>query len=222
MNERIIIFDMDGTLYDLDDVVSMNYEMQVAFLSMKKNMSEEETVSILTKNHIFPTINKESKSATEFFLQIGLEKNEWTEYRETYFDVSKIKKENAIGDITIHDFSNYGKLVLLTSNSYANIQRILAYLGISITFFSEVICSDRYPYSEPFNKKSAMMYIAEKYNVPFSSVISIGDRFITDIQPILDLGGKGVLIKKPSSLKMLLYDLINDKLQTNMMYEYYQ
>lgn len=74
MKERIIIFDMDGTLYDLDDVVSMNYDMQVKFLSMKRNMSREETVSYLAENRIFPTITKESKSATELFLQIGLDK----------------------------------------------------------------------------------------------------------------------------------------------------
>ena len=212
---------MDGTLYDLDDVVSMNYDMQVKFLSMKRNMSREETVSYLAENRIFPTITKESKSATELFLQIGLDKKEWTEYREDHFNVFKIKKENAVDDAVIHDFANYGKLVLLTSNSYANIQRILDYLEISLDNFSEVICSDHFPYSEPFKKKMAMKYLSKKYNVSFQSVLSIGDRFSTDIQPILELGGKGILVTKPSSLNTLLSDLSLDRLQSNEDYEYY-
>lgn len=220
--DRIIIFDMDGTLYDLDDVVSMNYEMQVEFLSMKKNMSREEAVSYLAENSIFSIITKESKSATEFFLQIGFDKKEWTEYREKHFDVSKIKKEKALDDATIRRFVNYGTLVLLTSNSYANIQRILDYLEISLDNFTEVICSDHFPYSEQFQKKLAMHYLAEKYQIPFSSLLSIGDRFSTDIQPIIDLGGKGVLIKKPSNLKILLSDLGSKRLRSNIAYEYYQ
>lgn len=222
MHNRIIIFDMDGTLYDLDDVVSMNYGMQVEFLSLKKNISKKESVSYLAENRIFPTITKESKSATEFFLQIGLDKKEWTEYREEHFDISKIKKENAVTDSVIYDFTKYGTLVLLTSNSFANTQKILDYLEIFIDNFSEVICSDRFPYLEPFKKKRAMEYLSEKYDVSFPSILSIGDRFSTDIQPLLDLGGKGILVKKPSSLKSLLSDLSLNRLQSNIDYEYYQ
>ena len=79
--KKIFIFDMDGTLYDLNDVVKTNYDMQVKFLCIKKRMTELEATSFLEKNHIYPVMKEDSKSATEFFLQIGLDTKEWSDYR---------------------------------------------------------------------------------------------------------------------------------------------
>lgn len=44
--------------------------------------------------------------------------------------------------------------------------------------------------------------------------LSIGDRFSTDIEPILRLGGDGVLISVPKALSLVLEDLRNKKLKT--------
>ena len=40
-----------------------------------------------------------------------------------------------------------------------------------------------------------------------SKVLSIGDRYCTDIEPMLSIGGDGILVKKPGAVEKLLEDL---------------
>jgi len=221
-SNRIIIFDMDGTLYDLNDVVSSNYEMQVEFLSLKKAISRDESISFLEKNHIYPIIKKDSMSATELFLKIGLDKKEWSLYREQRFDETKIHLEKAVPQSIINSFSQLGIIVLLSSNAYCVIEKILNYLKINPQTFDNIICSDRFPYDSPFNKKKAMEFLSQKYSIVYSDMYSVGDRYSTDIKPMIELGGKGILLRKPLSMQRVLTDLSHDKLQPCSSYNYYE
>lgn len=222
MSKNIIIFDMDGTLYDLDDVVSSNYEMQIDFLSEKKGFSQEEAISFLEEHHIYPKVRKDSKSATELFLEIGLDKREWSAYKDLMFDVSKIQKDKATDEMTVKSFSQFGIIVLLSSNAYTVIERVLNHLDISPKIFNHIICSDKFPYDVPFKKQIAMEYLSKEYNVDYSNIYSIGDRYTTDILPLLGLGGKGILLKKPSSMPSVLFDFAFGSLRTCEKYGYYE
>lgn len=215
---KIIVFDLDGTFYDLNDVLRMSYDMQVSFLCMKRNVCQEEAIRFLQDNHIYPVMKKDSKSATELFLKMGYDKSEWSTYRVAGFDVNKIDRSKAIDEKTIIDFAKYGILVLLSSNAYVIVEKVLKWIGISPSVFDEVICSDRFPYNTPFKKKMAMEYLAGKYKKPFSEMISIGDRYSTDIQPMTELGGMGVLISTPASLKSVYSDMKSRNLRTCDLY----
>ena len=210
------------TLYDLNDVVQMSYDLQVKFLSLKKNISKKETVKFLADHHIYPVIKNDSKSATELFLLLGYDKEEWARYRDERFDVTKICIEKTVEEDVIKQFRALGKLVLLSSNTYYIIEKVLFRIGISMTQFDDIICSDKYPYNTPFKKKMAMKYIADKYNVDYKNIISIGDRYSTDILPMTELGGKGVLIKQPRFLYNILKDIERNALSSNEQYEYYE
>lgn len=221
MKDWIIIFDMDGTLYDLNDVVQMSYDMQVKYLCKKKGMAENEVKAFLEKNHIYPVMKKDSKSATELFLSIGIDKNEWAEYRNNCFDINKISTKKAVKMEVIKRFSEEYEILLLSSNSFENLKKVLNHINIPISLFNEVICSDRFPYKEPFKKTRAIQYWKEKYKVAFETMISIGDRYATDIEPMLHLGGKGILIHQPSSLERIFNDLVSDKVLSCGEYTYY-
>lgn len=221
MSRRIIIFDMDGTLYDLNDVVQMSYDMQVEFLSTKRNISREEAISFLASNHVYPEMKKDSKSATELFLKLGYDKEEWSLFRNSRFQVNRICKEKAIDESVIRSFSLIGRIVLLSSNAYSIIKSVLKHIEISSSVFDDVLSSDRFPYNVPFNKKLAMQYLADKYQVSYKDMISIGDRYSTDLLPMIDLGGKGILLKQPQFLRMVLMDLKNHNLKTCDYYEFY-
>ena len=222
MSKNIIIFDMDGTLYDLDDVVSSNYEMQVDFLSAKKGFSQEEAISFLEEHQVYPKMRKNSKSATELFLEIGLDKREWSAYRNSKFDVSKIQKVKATDEMTVKSFSQFGIIVLLSSNAYTVIERVLNHLDISPKIFNDIICSDNFPYDVPFKKQMAMEYLSKEYNVDYSNIYSIGDRYTTDILPLLELGGMGILLRKPSFMSSVLSDFACGSLRTCEEYGYYE
>lgn len=213
---------MDGTLYDLDDVLSSNYEMQVDFLSEKKGISQEEATSFLEEHHIYTEMRKDSKSATELFLEIGLDRGEWSAYRDSMFDVSRIQKVKATDEMTLKSFSQFGIIVLLSSNAYTVIERVLNHLDISPMIFNHIICSDKFPYDVPFKKQRAMDYLAKKYEVDYSNIYSIGDRYTTDILPLLGLGGKGILLRKPSSISSVLFDFARGSLRTCGEYDYYE
>lgn len=219
--KKIFIFDMDGTLYDLNDVVKTNYDMQVKFLCIKKRMTELEATSFLEKNHIYPVMKEDSKSATEFFLQIGLDTKEWSDYRNNNFDVAKIDKDKAVTEGVLKQFSKFGIIVLLSSNAYSVLGKVLHHIAINPAIFNEIICSDRFPYQVPFKKKLAMEYLEKKYNVDYRDMYSIGDRYKTDIEPMLEIGGQGILLRKNYSVSRVYNDLKNNNLCTCDDYDYY-
>ena len=93
---RLIVFDMDGTLYDLSDVMSTVYESQVSFLCERMGWTEGKTVQFLEENDIEPHVTKASRSATELFMRLGFGREEWTEYRQRHFPIDKIDPAKAI------------------------------------------------------------------------------------------------------------------------------
>ena len=133
-----------------------------------------------------------------------------------------IDKSKAVSEELLSRYAKYGLIVLLSSNAYIIIEKILNHLGISPTLFNDIICSDRYPYESPFNKKKAMEFLSKRYDVPFTQTISIGDRYETDIKPMTELGGGGILIKNTSSLVKVLEDYKRSNLSSCGMYEYYE
>lgn len=216
---KLIILDFDGTLYDINDVIKTVYQQQVSFLSFKLNKSCPDIESFFSQNDVFPYITKESKSATELFARLGISIEEWKEYRNKYFDVNAIQKDKAVKESVICSLALNSKVILLSSNTMSTIKKVLSHLYISPKHFSEIICSDYFPSELSFNKKNIMEYLSTKYTVPFESMISIGDRYQTDIRPMLELGGKGILLISPKSLGKVAKDLLDNKLCSCEEYE---
>lgn len=201
MNDlKLIIFDMDGTLYELNDVIKMNFQIQLDFYSKYTGKNKEEVLLIFRQNNIYPALCEKSKSATEFFLQMGVDLGEWNKYRETHFDVSRINIENAVQPELMKKFNKKFHLVLLSSNSKNNVQKILKHINIPTTLFDEIICSDNKYDVGPFKKINEMRLLAKKRGIPIESLLSIGDRFKTDVEPLIKLGGMGIVISGPQDL----------------------
>lgn len=215
MKPKLIIFDLDGTLYDLMDVHGANYLLQVRFVQQHMDLPEADAKQLLSDNGIYPIITNESKSATELFARLGLNMGDWKLYRESYFDASDIDKSKAISEETIKGFAQICPLVLLSSNSLQNILKTLNYLGINNKLFNTIFCSDNTPTDAPFNKKQAMQIIAKKYKVEYNDIVSIGDRYQTDVIPILELGGHGIVVDMPIALRTVLADFMKGEVSSN-------
>lgn len=221
MKPKLIIFDIDGTLYDLKDVHSVNYVLQVEFLQRNLGISHDEAIHQLEQNGVYPIITNKSKSATEYFARLGLDMIQWKQFRESHYDASKIDKSKAVSGEVIGRFAEICPLVLLSSNSQGNILKTLEYLKIDSRFFKTIYCSDNTPVNEPFNKKRAMRVIAQQYGVEYSEMLSIGDRYQTDVVPMLELGGHGVIVSAPQALNEVMRDLSDDVLSSNESYQVY-
>ncbi len=219
-NVQLIILDLDGTLYDINDVIRSVYQTQVMFLCSKLNKSDNDVVSFLSQNKIYPYVSKDSKSATELFASLGIDKNEWTDYRNENFKVDYIQKEKAVKKDVIQRLTNARRTILLSSNTIVTIEKILTHLSVPKDLFSEIVCSDRFPVDQPFNKKEAINYLSSKYKIPYSSMLSIGDRYQTDLVPMLELGGKGVLLKAPTFLDKVITDIESNNLVSCQEYDF--
>ena len=210
---ELVIFDMDGTLYDLADVVSMNYNMQIQFYSKCSGKRINSVIKEFEDNSIYSFVTPRAKSATEYFSQKGLDMEEWQKYREEHFDVTKIVKGKAVSNAVIRLFKETYVTLILTSNSYENVKKVLEWLGISEFNFDMIICSNfNYPY-EVFCKKTAFKYISQRFGIPFFHMLSIGDRYHTDVEPLIQLGGKGIIVNKP--IELVANNMLSGELDTN-------
>ena len=216
---RLIIFDMDGTLYDLGDVMDVVYETQVSFLEDRMGWTRSKAIQFLGENDIEPRVTRKSKSATELFIRLGFGRQEWTEYRQKCFPVEKIDPEKAVKTDLLERFARFGDLVLLTSNTTLVCGRILARIGLMETLFRKIVCSDTEGVKMPFNKFIEMNKLMASGTC--ESLVSIGDRYQTDIVPALQLGGSGCLVRVCGSLERVCRDMESEHLSSCSEYEFF-
>lgn len=208
-NLKVIVFDVDGTLYDLKDVEMSNYKMQVDFFSKKLAISNEEAKTILKQNHIYPIRQSDSKSATEFFRKQNIDLCEWNEFRSQKFDASCIEKNNAPDDEFLKKCADNFSLYLLSSNSKSNILSVLKRLSLSDSYFKHIYSSEDFSSGNYYSKTDIFKKIITDEHIEPNQLLSIGDRFETDIKSITDLGGYGLLVKNKNDFINPIMNLLN-------------
>ena len=201
---KLIIFDMDGTVYDMNDMVENMYEISVAYLMDHFHYSLEDANNFLEENQIFPYVSPGSNSSTQLFIQMGADLRHWNEYRSALFDFDRIKKENAIRKEDLLFFKRIAPIVLLTNNTGANTRYVLDQIGIDIGVFDKVQSNDD-PRST-ISKISAMKQLIEEYGIQPKEALSIGDRYHIDARPMLELGGMAIIVKNPASFRKIISD----------------
>lgn len=209
--KKTLIFDLDGTLYNLNDVIEMSYQMQLSFASKKMRLSLEETEKMFRENNIYSQKNMNSQSATELFEKWGFDIKEWSQYRSTRFDVSKINIDNLNTSKILADLSRKYELILCSSNVIDIVLNILRRLDISDSLFSDIYCSNN-NINTGFSKFEVFRHLALKYNS--GELLSIGDRYKTDIEPALKNKIDGFLVNSPRDLE-LIDGVINNSITTN-------
>lgn len=219
--KRLIIFDMDGTLYPLDAVIPAVYEIQVDFLRKKKGLTRDEAVSFFSDNCVYPYVAAESHSATRLFQEMGFDLQEWNSFREARFPIDSVEASFGVSESLMAEFGKLGTIILVTSNSRMNVERILEKLGIGKSCFAQIICNDSVSSEHPFSKEEVFKRLLNCHSLPRLQTFSIGDRYLTDIEPMLKLGGSGVLVSSPESLPVVLRDMSDCKLETCNDYRYF-
>lgn len=214
----LIIFDMDGTLYDIRDLSEAGFYLGVDFLVEKHNYDKEEAIKLLNNNSIFSYFSKKAKSTTQLFASMGFDIEEWNDFRSIRFPYKLINKNNAINEEVLSSFSQICKIVLLTNNTNENVDNVLNHIGISKNTFYKIYlnCSNK----KELSKRNLMLEAINDNNVEPSKVLSIGDRYNVDGLPLLELGGKAIIIDNPKGLKEILKDYPNFK--DNDDYKYYE
>lgn len=195
---------MDGTVYDMADMAENNYEISYAYLMDHFHYSLEDAKAFLEKNQIYPYAFSGSGSSTQLFVQMGADLHHWNEYRSGLFDFDRIKKENAIREEDLVFFKKIAPIVLLTNNTGVNTKYVLDQIGIDISIFDKVQCND--DPRRTVSKISSMKQLIEEYNILPEEALSIGDRYHIDAEPMLELGGKAIIVKNPAAFRKIIHD----------------
>ena len=201
---KLIIFDMDGTVYDMGDMAENLYRISVAYLMDHFRYSYQNANAFLEENQIFPYPLSGSNSSTQLFVQMGADLRHWNEYRSARYDFDRIRKENAVREEDLLFFKEIAPIVLLTNNTSRNTRRVLDHIGIDLALFDKIQCNDDPRAS--ISKASSMKQLIEEYGIQPEEALSIGDRYQIDARPMLELGGKAMIVRNPSAFRKIISD----------------
>lgn len=197
----VCIFDMDGTLYQLDgknnEYSGSTLELTVrnnalSFIMKKEQCSPEEATKIYTLGTSDPV------GVSQFLsLRYGITR---LDYFTTVWNIDPLPtiKEYQIPVTTIQALKTNpaNKLILLTSAPSPWASRVLQALGLENTF--ELVFT-----GEQFGTKDEIFErLAGWYNP--KNIISIGDQIKTDIDPAKKYGLQTLLVSSPSDTSQLL------------------
>lgn len=194
------IFDLDGTLYQIDGNASgykgSSLEASViknakAYILETENCTEEEA------NQILQQALKDSVGISRFLSErYNISRQE---YFGTVWNISPVgivknfeiavQVINRIRDLNLN-------LILLTTAPTVWQKTVLAFLGLS-DHFSEIYTGDSFS-----NKREIFEQLAQRFS-PNTS-LSVGDQLETDIKPAEELGFLTLHIKSPNDLLTVL------------------
>jgi len=197
---KTIVFDMDGTLYQIDGN-NNGY----------KNSSLEKNVHKNALRFILKTENctkKEAKVILNLALKdkIGISNflsKKYSISRENYFNViwdispAEIVQNFEIAVQIVNQIKALGlNLILLTAAPKIWQKTVIEYIGLN-NVFDEIYAADSFTDKEEIFKK-----LSQKFST--KSILSIGDQLETDIKPASKLGFLTFLVKTPNDLPLIL------------------
>jgi HAD superfamily hydrolase (TIGR01549 family) len=193
-----IIFDMDGTLYPRAIYMTAYFDFTFNALQNLFGLSPADARQKLQTHGINRNPVKAQGSVSRLITSMGLSIKEWNEYRDQRFDLSSLVNQNRNLSGTISEISKFVKLALVTNNTQLMTSNILRKLSIKESIFSVIVTSDNgFPLKPDTDSFS---HIKRLLNVSINEIISIGDRYEVDVEPVLQLGGNGVVISTPEEI----------------------
>lgn len=197
---QVMIFDMDGTLYQLDGK-NNGYSGSTLESTVNQNIinfiCQKEDISTNQAIEIFKQAISDPVGASQFL------SNRYQISRKDYFNnVWNINPKNIVKDYqksieTILNIPPQVKLILLSSSPMIWINQVISYLGIKDKF-ETIYSGEDFKFKKEIFQKISRLYLPQ-------NITSIGDQQDTDIQPAADLGFKTLLIKKPTDISLISY-----------------
>jgi len=193
--DRLIIFDMDGTLYRLTGGSFRKSRLQHKIHeNVLKYLQDRLGIGKRKSSEIVADIKKRYGEN----ISIGLEKEygfDRYDYFNTVWDVNPeglIDKFSGLTEILLKLQADYD-MILTSDAPLVWIKRVLAELGVADIFADKILSG------EGDNRKifgNRFEGILQKYNLSPENVVSIGDQEETDILPAKSLGIKTIFVNQ--------------------------
>lgn len=204
---KVILFDLDGTLYKSPEIRKKFAEAAYHALAKLKNISVgdakrmiEGTREKLKQKHGFPV------PYTLTLIRFGMPVETWHKENIDFFDPRDHLSQNGELKKMLSGLRKRRRLAILTNNNETQAQRILEALKVR-NLFDRVFTYNSFKTMKPnpdFFKKAA-----KEMGVKPDECLVVGDRYSVDLIPAQDLGMKIYEVKGPDDIKKLITALLS-------------
>ena len=204
---KVILFDLDGTLYKSPEVRKKFAEAAYHALAKLKDIPVEDAKSMiedtrekLKEKHGFPV------PYTLTLVRFGMPVEMWHKENVDFFDPRDYLSQNGELKEMLSGLRKRRRLAILTNNNEVQAQRILEALKVR-DLFDRVFSYNSFKTMKPnpdFFKKSA-----KEMGVKPDECLVVGDRYSVDLIPAQDLGMKIYEVKGPDDIKKLITALLS-------------
>lgn len=190
---KVLIFDMDNTLYSNHAYTKHQEEVLVQRLAIEKKWNFEQAQTYVDSWRREYSHNNGGKkpSLGNTFVGLGVSIQTSIRWRDEFIRPDEFLKNDEFLLATLmrlqHDFI----LTVVTNNPLQTAARTLSILGVG-HLFQFVVGLDSTNASKP--DPAAFKQILGKCECLASDCLSIGDRYEVDIEPALHLGMAGILV----------------------------
>ena len=208
---KVIIFDFDETLYYAPDILKYSLEYKKQALIDMGGYTGAEASALLNK-YGYTLTNKHAEAFGNNMKNFGIANETWDKYKITNIFLPPKEVVSTLDNGLLAKLAEKFRLYIASRDMYENIVKKSAEYDIDLNNFNAIKCpraEDNY-----FTPDSKIFYyeqiIAENKIAPQEAIV-FGDRFKVDIEPMLNLGGSGILIQNISDLDSALNNLLNLK-----------
>ncbi len=185
-NIKVIIFDLDDTLYDCSGTLVVRGRRQVAKTIAKLiNCSEEEAYQLqldMEEKYGVKT-NIYEKIVSHYHLPGAYVQELLEEF--VHVEISNITLFSDVVDTLMHLKSQGYKLVLVTSGDTEIQRKKIDVLGLNNRYFDDIVITER---NNDQSKKACFQEIMKRYDLQPEEVICVGDKIDDELAASKSLG----------------------------------
>jgi putative hydrolase of the HAD superfamily len=199
---KVILFDLDGTLYNSTEVRTKFAEAAYHALAKLKKIPVDEAKTLiedtrekLKEKHGFPV------PYTLTLIRFGMPVEDWHRENIEYFDPRDYLSADGELKKMLQGMKKRFKLAILTNNNEVQANRILQALNVQ-DLFDRVFTYNSFRTMKP-NPKT-FQEAARAMGVKPNECLVVGDRYSVDLIPAQDLGMKIYEVKGPEGIEKLV------------------
>ena len=191
---KTIIFDFDETMY-YSSTVREKYVEYIKKTILTLSSLDEKTADELMAKYGFTADGETRVSFGKNCEKFNVTKQQWDNYRiKNFFQIDYNNACTAPNEL-YQNLSKHFNLYIVSNEIYDNVLFKAKKLNIDLTPFKKVFAPTLKILNNYCTKSDVYKNIKQIEDCQFEEIMVVGDRYNVDIQPLEELGGKGLLVK---------------------------